>query len=263
MSTEEAKSNDEKKPEGGAAPAPRSKKGMWLGGGAMSMVALAWALSLVAVPAKESEMAPAEHGVTLLNVSPQGGFQVNLGGIGGNHYLAMKVMTEIVAHDSASVVERANDPLYEAKLSDAVLKVSSRKTKTDLDDTFGKEVFREELRAAIERVLFPVHVGNEVKPTERHTESGIGPGISIEMSTLRGAFREHALTVDAATKTIELDGGIPVHFEGRETDLEVRGQGGDVVYVDVSRVERGFHGEVHVGVLGSVQSVYFTAFLIQ
>ncbi len=265
MTAEEAKPSEEQKAEGESAPAPapRSRGRLWFGGAALILVALGWALSLVAVPRKHEPVTHALHGPILLGVSPPSGFQVNLAGGGGKNYLAMTVMAEVDAFDEARVTERAGDPLYQARVSDAVLKTASRKKKGDLDDAVDKEVFRQELRAALEEVLFPVHVGNAEEAGERHPESGLAPGASIDRATMRGPFFEHVLVVDAAQKTIQLDSGEVQRFQGGEDDLEVRDAKGGRVFVDVSRLGPGFRGEVPVGVMGVVRNVYFTAFLIQ
>lgn len=227
------------------------------------MIALGWALSLVALPSKHDSAPPVARGTILLDVSPDKGFQVNLSGFGGKHYLAMKVMAEAEAHDTTWLSERAKEPLIEAKLSDAVLKVASHKTKADLDDSVGKDVFREELRTALDERLFPVQVGDESGEGELHPKSGLFPGSSIDRATMRGSYGEHSIEVNPTAKTVKLDSGEPVPFTGTETDLEVKSSTGETIYVDVSRLDPDFHGKVQVGVLGSVRSVYFTGFLIQ
>ena len=150
-----------------------------------------------------------------------------------------------------------------AGLTDAVLKVASRKTKEDMDDPAGKDLLREELRVELEPVLFPVHVGNEHEASARHDASGLRPGSSIARSTMRGLFFEHELEVDAAKKTIQLDGGPLVAFEGEESDLSVEDGQGRIVYLDVSGLAHGFHGALHVGVMGRVRNIYFSSFLTQ
>ncbi len=267
MAAEETKPSEEQKPEAEASPAlaapAGSRKRLWIGGGALILLALGWTLALVAVPKKHAPVEHALEGPILLGVSPASGFQVNLSGGAGKNYLAMTVMAEVKAFDEAQVSVRAADPLYQARLSDAVLKTASRKKKGDLDDAVDKEVFRQELRAALEEVLFPVHVGNVESAGERHADSGLGPGASIDRATMRGPYFEHLLAVDAVGKTLRLDAGEPQPFQGDERDLEVRDAKGGRVFVDVSGLVPGFQGEVPVGVLGVVENVYFTGFLIQ
>ena len=262
MSTEEAEPAAANAAETPPAKPKRSKRPFTLGGGAAGMIALGWAAALVALPANPNHLNEGAREPIPLNVSPPSGFQVNLSGFGGKNYLAMTLIAEVVARDVVDVHERSKDPLHEARLSDAVLKVAARKTKTELADAPGKEILREELRDALDEILFPVVVGNR-RPDARHAESGLAPGLSIDRSTMRGSFDEHILELDGPAKTIRLDGGGPVAFVGAETDLEVRNPRGDKIYVDVSRYVPDFQGEVHAGVLGSVQNVYFTTFLVQ
>src|SRR5688572_23975416 len=218
-----------------AAPGGGRKRSLVLGSSALILVALGWALAVVAVPAHEERVAHELGEPTLLGVSPANGFHVNLAESGGKHYLAVTLTTEVRAFAEAQVAERAADPLHRARLSDAVLKTASRMTKADLDDALGKESFRKELLAAFEAVLFPVHVGGTDSPGEGDAASGLRPGASIERSTLRGLYWEHALAVDAAARTIRVDGGPVTRFEGHETDLEALDAAGASVFVDVSR----------------------------
>jgi flagellar basal body-associated protein FliL len=249
----------------GAPPsdARRPKKSIVLGGGTLAVIALGWAASLLAVPHKPKEDEHSTRSSFLLDISPPGGFQVNLSGMAGKHYLAMDATIEVDAFEEARASERAADELCRAKLSDAVLATASRKTKDDLDDPMGKEAFREELRLVLEQVLFPVQVGATDGKGSPHAESGLAPGLSIDRSTLRGSFFGHAVDLDAAKKTIRLDGGPLVRFEGGETDLAVCNQDGDCIFVDVSHLDPAFQGEVQVGVLGWIRRVFFTSFLMQ
>jgi flagellar basal body-associated protein FliL len=266
MAQEEAKPAEEQKPAAGAAaPAAQKpkKKGLALSGGIVSLIGLAWALSMVAVPAKHEEIRHEIAGPFVANISPATGFQVNLAGRGGKNYLAMSLKAEVDAYAETYATERVADPLYQAKLTDAVLKVAARKTKLDLDTEVGKDVFREELKVALDPVLFPVHVGSETAAATRDVESGLRPGASSDKATLRGLFYEHALEVDATEHTLQLDAGAPVRFKGDETDLMVLDVQGRSLYVDVSGLHPGFRGSVHAGTFGRVRNIYFGSFLTQ
>jgi len=270
MATEEKNSADASAAPEGATPAAtraaRNKKnGVLLGGGVVGLIGLAWALSLVALPSGGAHKGK-EHrigGPFVAEISPSAGFQVNLSGDGGKHYLSLKLDVEVDAFDEGYATSRASQPLYQAKLTDAVLRTAAQKTKGDLDNQVGREVFREELRVALDPVLFPVHVGDEHAPENAHEESGLRPGRSIARSTLRGLFYEHALHLDAAKKSIHLDHGKEVTFQGDETDLFVSDERGKGVYVDVSALHEDFDGEVPVGTFGRVRNVYFNTFLTQ
>jgi flagellar basal body-associated protein FliL len=267
---------EEKKPaeEGAAASAADAaasktsagKKGVMLGGGVAGVIALAWALALVAVPAGGAHHDVAKHriaGPFVVEVSPSAGFQVNLAGDGGKHYLSLKLNVEVDAFEEGYAGARASQPLYQAKLTDAVLRTASQKTKGELDNAVGREVFRDELRLALDPVLFPVHVGDERAPENAHEASGLRAGRSIAKSSLRGLFYEHALHVDAARKAIRLDDGQELVFHGDETDLFVSDARGKGVYVDVSALREGFAGAVPTGTFGRVRNVYFNSFLTQ
>ncbi len=245
-----------------APPGPtRSKKALLLGGGVASLIALAWVLSLVAVPGKSALVDHPIGGPFVADISPTSGFQVNLAGDGGKHYLSMNVKAEVDAFDEAYVTAHASEPLYQAKLTDAILRIASQKTKSELDNLVGREILREELRVALDPVLFPVHVGSEHEG--RHEASGLRAGRSIDRSTLRGFFHEHELELDAAKRTARLDDGAPVSFRGDEADLFVADAQGKGVYLDMTGLDHDFEGKVHIGTFGRVRNVYFGSFLTQ
>jgi len=255
----------------GAAPAAppaearhAGKKSLFLGGGIVGLVSMAWALSLVAVP-KGAHHESAHHiaGPFMADVSPSAGFQVNLSGDGGKHYLSLKLNVEVDAFEEGYALARAAQPLYQAKLTDAVLRTASQKTKGELDNAVGREVFRDELRVALDPVLFPVHVGDEHSPDGFHEESGLRAGRSLARSSLRGLFYEHVLHLDAGKKSLRLDEGKEVVYQGDEVDLFVADAYGKGVYLDVTGVASGFDGEVPVGTFGRVRNVYFNTFLTQ
>lgn len=271
MATEEKKSSDEEgAPAGASAPTPRrgapsKQRGLFLGGGIVGLIGLAWALSLVAVPSGPDHDR-AKHrigGPFVAEISPSAGFQVNLAGDGGKHYLSLKLDVEVDAFEEAYATARASQPLHQAKLTDAVLRTASQKTKGELDNAVGREVFRDELRLALDPVLFPVHVGDEHSSEGTHEASGLRFGRSIAKASMRGLFYEHALHLDVARASIRLDDGKDVTFHGDETDLFVADARGKGVYVDVSALSAGFVGEVPVGTFGRVRNVYFNNFLTQ
>ena len=252
-------------PAAAAPKKPNSKRGLFLGGGVFGLIGLAWALSLVAVPSGGAHHEHEHHiaGPFMTDVSPSAGFQVNLAGDGGKHYLSLKINVEVDAFEEAYAGARAAQPLYQAKLTDAVLRTASQKTKGELDNAVGREVFRDELRLALDPVLFPVHVGDEHSPEAGHKESGVRFGRSISKSSLRGFFYEHALHIDAPEKTIRLDDGKELTYVGDEADLFIADARGKGVYVDLTAVHGEFVGSVSVGTFGRVRNVYFNTFLTQ
>jgi flagellar basal body-associated protein FliL len=266
MSSDEKKSAEESAamPTADAAK-PVRKKGVVLGGGVVGLIGLAWALAITAVPkgGAHDERTHKIAGPFVVDVSPSAGFQVNLAGDGGKHYLALELNVEVDAFEEGYATARANQPLYQAKLTDAVLRTASQKTKGELDSGVGREVLRDELREALDSVLFPVHVGNEHAPDATHEESGLRGGRSIASSTLRGLFYDHVLQVDGERKSLRLDDGTEVRFQGDESDLFVSDARGKGVYVDVGGLHAEFVGRVQVGTFGRVRNVYFGKCLTQ
>jgi flagellar basal body-associated protein FliL len=270
MSSDEKKSGAESAAapaEGGEPGSAKSakQKGMFLGGGIVGLIGLAWALSIVAVPSGggHDEKAHRIGGPFMADVSPSAGFQVNLAGDGGKHYLSLKLNVEVDAFEEGYATARASQPLYQAKLTDAVLRTASQKTKGELDNGVGREVFRDELREALDPVLFPVHVGDEHSPEAAHEESGLRFGRSVARSSMRGLFYDHVLHVDATKKSLRLDDGNELTFLGDEPDLFVADARGKGVYVDVGGLHADFVGTVPVGTFGRVRNVYFNTFLTQ
>src|SRR5262245_20679879 len=267
MANEENKTAEDGAAPGAGAPPAKAgrKRGLFLGGGIFGLVALAWVLSLVAVPSGGVHHDGEHHlaGPFLADVSPSAGFQVNLAGDGGKHYLSLKLNVEVDAFEEGYATARASEPLYQAKLTDAVLRTAAQKTKGDLDSAVGREVFRDELREALDPVLFPVHVGDEHAPEGAHADSGVRIARSTARSNMRGLFYEHALHGEAARRCVRLDGGKEVVFHGAESDRFVADARGKGVCVDVSALRDGFTGDVPVGTFGRVRNVYFNTFLTQ
>jgi flagellar basal body-associated protein FliL len=265
MANEEKKTPEEGGAAPGASPPTAKRKGLFLGGGVVGLIGLAWALALVAVPSGNGHPEPKHRiaGPFMADISPTAGFQVNLSGDGGKHYLSLKLNVEVDAFEESYATSRASQPLYQAKLTDAVLRTASQKTKGELDNAVGREVFRDELRVALDPVLFPVHVGDEHLPEGAHEESGLRPGRSCARASMRSLFFEHGLHLDVPRKLVRLDDGKDVPFQGDETDLFVADARGKGVYLDMSGLAPDFVGRVPVGTFGRVRNVYFNTFLTQ
>lgn len=95
--------------------------------------------------------------------------------------------------------------------------------------------------------------GDGAGPGGADSTSGLAPGVSTAEDTILG---EHVLevTTDEATglPALALDGGVPVPFDGTETDLVVEGPDGAVVHVDVTALTPGFQGTVTLEASGTV-----------
>jgi len=239
----------------------KSKKPLFLGGGIVGLIGLAFILAQMAVP-KGSDKAPPFDGPFVIAVV-EGDVQVNLAKGGGKHFLVLQFQAEYDAYDEAYAAARVVDPLYQAKLNDALIRLGRKKSKVDLDDQVGEEVFTAEIRDAVGPLIFPLHVGNEQSHRIAHEKSGLRPGRSAVRSTMRGGFKAHSLHVDAPNKTVRLDEGPVTSFQGTEADLIVEDARGQCIYLDVSELVPEFVGEIGVGTFGRVEKILFSRLLVQ
>lgn len=259
-----------------AAAAPASKKkGLFIGiGSVLVVLSVAFVASLMAVPKKVH--APHLEGPFVAKLSKDQ-IQANLARAGGKRYVAMLLQAEYYAYSEAYVQGRlggaaaggghggasAEDPLYLATLKDALLTVAGTKTPEEITDTAMVDVFLEEVREAVDPVLFPVYVGEAMTPYQTDHKSGLRVGEDISKSTMRGLLHEHALKIDGGSKTIALDGGTPIPFTERDRNLKVISQTGEYVYLDCTGVEHEFSGSVPVGVPGRVRRIFKDSLLVQ
>jgi flagellar basal body-associated protein FliL len=242
-----------------SAPRPR-RHAVWLGGGLVALVATAYLLALVAVPSTGQGRSFQGPFVAPLSA---GNVTVNLAGEDGKRFLVLTLNAEFDAYEEGYAQERIQLPLYQAMLTDALIRVASQKTKTQLGDAVGKEAFKEEVRAAVDPILFPIHVGNPDDPHGADPKSGLRPGASALRSTMRGPFHDHELWVSGPKRAIRLDDGANFVFQGDERDLLVEDAHGSFVHVDVTELDPDFTGTVHVGAFGRVRNLYFGQFLVQ
>ena len=235
------------------------KKGLVLGGGILSMVAVAYSLFLMAVPGVSANTPFKGPFVTTLTPEK---VQANLGG-SGKSYLLMILLADYEAYDEGAVVTRVADPRYQGWQKDALISLARSKGKGDLEDKIGLEVFRSEIRHRLNPLLFPIHLGDATDSSKGDEDSGLHPGVSIELSTMRGGHKSHILHLDTAKQTIGLDEGPLVEYDGTEIDLMVQDEAGRTVYLDMTEVVDGFHGDVHVGTQGNITRVLFNDFVVQ
>jgi flagellar basal body-associated protein FliL len=252
-----------KKKDGDAKP-KRSKKGLFLGGGAIAVIATAAIVSMMAVPS--DGVTPTLGGPFVMDLAALEDGQAltaNLAGEGGRRYLVIDLKVEYDAYEERYGFERIADPLYIAKLQDTLLTVASQRTAEDVLERGTQEIFLAELREAAERLLFPVHVGNHSSPTGTDERSGLRPGLSIAESTLREPFHEGELIVDSEAGTVQLGEGEKHTFKSDDSNLLVRDEQGRTVYVDMTGLKPEFSGLVKVGVKGRVRQLYKVKFIIQ
>lgn len=250
---------------------PKSKKKLIVIGSAVAAIALGGILALTAVPHAKEEHVPELAGPFVAKLSNED-IMVNLNGEGSKRYLLLSLKAEYFAYDEAYVTARlgapgakagAVDPLYTAALKDAILDVAATKSRDQVTDPVQIEAFLEQLRRAIDPVLFPVCVGDSRLPGTGDLKSGLKIGESAARSTMRGLLHEHELELDAKERTARLDDGPKVNFTKHDRDLRLENREGECVYVDVTGVNKDFVGKLPVGVPGKVRRLYREQFLVQ
>lgn len=276
---ENKEAKKDEKNEKGAAEAPKkSKKGLLIGGGAGLLVVLGAVGSMMAVPKEHVE----RHllGGPFVSKLCKNEITVNLAGEGSKRYLVMDLNVEYFAYEESYVTMRAGtgaaggdghgggapstgDMLYLAKLQDALLEIGARKTRDQVTDQAQIDAFLEEVRVAVDPLLFPVCVGDSHAQTMPDTKSGLRVGESVADSTFRGMLHEHEVLVNTLEKTVQLDDGPTVGFQGTERDLRLENSKKESVFLDVTTLTPEFVGKVPIGLGGKVRRIYRNKFLVQ
>lgn len=247
------KKDDKAAPDAAATKAKRQK--LAIVGGVVAMLAVAYVAATMAVPQKVVK--PQMLGPFVAPLSPNK-LQVNLND--GRSYLVLNLNVKFDAYAADYLTQRTADAVCNAEVRDQLVAISSAKSRQDVSDKVLKPVYLEEIRHAVEPLLFPLHVGEGPAPGDADVASGLKPGLTN--STFRGLFEDHLLKVDAVARTIALDDGTPVEFTGEERDLAIESPKG-AIYVDVTGLTPEFVGEVKVGVKGQVKRVLWDEVLIQ
>jgi hypothetical protein len=115
----------------------------------------------------------------------------------------------------------------------------------------------------VDPVVFPVVVGEPDDGLGADSESGLAPGRSFREGTFRGAFFDHLLTVNGPEMTVSMDGAEPVSFAASDMDVPVYDSEGRVFFLDVTRLDPDFVGDVQVGVKGQIRRVLREKLLAQ
>lgn len=263
MEDEEVKENEGDDSE--AEVQPKRKKSMVLGGGVLGLVVAAYIVSMVALPG-DSEP-PRFDGPFTGNLSEES-VQVN---IGGKDYLNMSMPAiKFDAYSQDYGAMRLADEVVQRDIIDILQRLGRQKTKALLNTQLGEDVFRQELVEALSPIIFPVHVGNKERSDRPHEASGIAPGRSIELSTMRGGFESHVIHLNTYKGEISLDEGpvVPYGLANQDdeldlSDLMLESANGLVVYVDVSDLEPEFADDIQVGTFGVIKKITFRQFLTQ
>lgn len=255
-----AKKEAEEKAEDGEE-TPKKKSPIKLVGALVGVVALGAALAMMAIPSGPKEtprfIGPFFHDLVdeaVVTNTKDDHFK---------RFIKYKPQVEFFAYDAEYINARKADMLYSAWLNDSFSGIASDKNINDIMPGANRERFAQVVRHAVEPVLFPVHVGSSDSPLDSDPESGIRPGDSYRLSTFRGSFWNHTLTIDGDAMTLTVDEGDATPFVGDELDLKVITPDGDCVYLDVTSMEPGYSGTVQIGVQGRIRQVFVTNMMAQ
>lgn len=249
------KENTEETTDDAAESSPKKKKLMLFGGGGLGVVAAAFIAATLAAPAKKEYKV--FEGPWIAALSPDK-IQANLKGEGRKRFVIFTAQAYFESYEEQYGTARVADPTYLALMQDVALSVASRRTSDEINSEVGKAAFREDLRLAVDPLLFPVQLGKTASPADQDAKSGLKMGTSAIRSNFRVPLYDGTLHVDALAKTLRLGRGQPVEFEGIEKDLRVEDEHGRYVFIDVSRVKENFQGEVLVGVHGRIREILLT-----
>ena len=177
-------------------------------------------------------------------------------------------MVDVRSYNEEATRTWIADPICVSYLDHAVNSVGSAATMEEVYDLTGPDgvqgkLFMEQIRGTVEKVIFAVQFGDASDPMTEDSSSGVLPGISSRMSTLRGPLSEHSIHLDCIAHTIQFDDGDAYTFDGTEDDFHLTNSVGDSIYVDLTDVELDYMGEVPVGVTGRVLSVLKRKFVVQ
>ncbi len=257
-------SENEKKPEEQQEGEPKAKGGkgpVKLLGALVGVVGLGAALAVMAIPSGPKETpkftGPYFHQLFTKQVVS------NTRDNDFKRFIKTNPQVEFFAYDGDYLINRNQDSLYKAWLDDSFNSLVAGKKLDEIYNGSNRERFAQEIRHAIEPALFPVHIGDTGSPLEADPQSGLRPGDSYRQSTFAGAFWEHTLTIDAEARTLMIDEGEAIAYNGEELDLKVTASNGEYIFVDVSNMAEDFSGEIPLGVHGRIRQVFITDYLAQ
>jgi hypothetical protein len=238
---------------------PGKKKALMFGGGGVALLALAYVAALMALPSKGDEE-PRLRGPFVAPLT-ETKVQVNLSG--SKSFLVVNFNLIYEAFDEGYYIKRSLDPVYTAELTDVLVGIASAKTREEVSDRVNKPIILEEIRQAVDPLLFPVHIGEGENPNAPDEVSGLAPGLSSHLTTYRPVFGEQVLHVDAVARTLRLGEGPEVTWNENDDDVRVDNELGQMLFVDTSRAVTDFKGDVPIGVRGRIRRLLWNEVLIQ
>jgi len=261
MAEEEVEENADGEASEGASDGSAKKKKLILFGGIGGVIVAGAMAAMMAVPSKATK--PRLAGPFPMPLFEEQ-FSCNITA-NGTRFLQMTPDVTFYAYDPTYLPARILDPLYRPALTTAVFLISSRKSYEEVHDgnTVGRSTFMEELRDALDPILFPIHIGDTKLPWDTHEGSGLRPGVSSDDATFRGRFEDHLLHVDAPAKTLQLDDGPVSEFVESDLDVCVVSPNGEVLYVDVSGLDPDLVDDVKIGVKGMIIQILPTGLIVQ
>jgi hypothetical protein len=241
-----------------AAAKPGKNKVLVLGGGGAAVLALAYLAALMALPSKDEGSRLQGPFVAPLTETK---VQVNLSG--SKSFLVVNFNLIYEAFEQSYYIKRSLDPVYTAELTDVLVAIASAKTREEVSDRVNKPIILEEIRQAVDPLLFPVHIGEGEDPNAPDEVSGLAPGLSSHLATYRPVFGEQVLHVDAVARTLRLGEGTAVTWSEGDDDVRVENELGQTLFVDTSRAVPDFKGDVPIGVRGRIRRLLWNEVLIQ
>lgn len=239
---------------------PKGKKKLFVGGGIAAVIAAGAIAATMAIPSKETKR---NYDGPFRHVLFEEQFHCNIHEEGRTRFLQMKPVAMFMSYDGNYLMTRMQDELYAPQVEQAVFRVASTKSLDEIYGEVNESTFGEELKDALDPVLFPVHIGDSRLPWDTDSTTGLRPGLSSDKATFRGRFDEHLLHVDGVEYQLWLDDGPKSDFDPGSLDVRVVSTGGDVIFVDTGGLEEGFTGEVKVGVQGQVRQIIPTGLMVQ
>ena len=224
------------------------------------LIAVGSVMAVVAMPSKEKVLrfeGPYFYG---LSEEP---FTVTAIDSHGTRYVKFKPSAEYVSYTKSYVPGREKDPFFDSYLNAKVLEVSSTKSIDEMLRGAAQLAFAEEIRHAIDSIVFPVHLGETTHPLDVEKKTGLRPGSSHMDATFRGRIHDHVLKFDGQARTMQIDEGPVATFGGDEEDLMLETVDGAYVYVDVTGFEEEFIGEVPIGCHGKLRKVILNGTIAQ
>ncbi|MCR9200963.1 MAG: hypothetical protein NXI04_20175 [Planctomycetaceae bacterium] len=167
-------------------------------------------------------------------------------------------------------ISTSNTSTYAGNQDPLQLYITGRETSTSLQP--GLDVFGGAIRGPVEFLgdngIAPGTGGSsaigfhsiEIQhlATEYLGTSGVDAGVSSSASdTVIGQRGTHTLTINdtsgtGASGTVRLNNGVEVAFTSADTDLQVTGPTGEVVYIDTTAITAGYSGDIDIIASGSL-----------